>query len=83
MVDIYSSITSSKNEASCPTAGFCGVVDIYFIHLPGLEPAAFGWQGGRGAKSSIHRGFFDGFGAIRRGFFDHFASKTYRNAEGI
>ena len=83
MAWIYSSITSSKNEASCPTAGFWGVGVDLFIPLPGLEPAAFGWQGGLGAKSSIHRGFFNGFGAIRRGFFDHFASKTYRNAEGI
>ena len=57
-------------------------VDL-FIPLPGLEPAAFGWQGGLGAESSIHRGFFNGFAAIRRGFFDHFAAKTHPNAEGI
>ena len=83
MAYIYSSITSSKNEASCPTAGFWQMGVDLFIPLPGLEPAAFGWQGGRGAKSLIHRGFFNGFGAIRRGKNDHLVAKTYRNVEGI
>ena len=56
-MDIYSSITSSKNEASCPTAGFWQVGVDLFIPSPGLEP---GSSGGKEA-SEPNRRFTVGF----------------------